>query len=98
MDLIADPVSTVEGVYRHFDLPFEARTAEAIEAYVAARPRGGYGEHHYNFADHGLNEQQERERFRPYMVQFGITAETAAKRQEPAVAESKGAEAVSKAD
>lgn len=79
MDLISDPVSTVEGVYRHFNMtPGEGMSA-AIENYVAARPKGGYGEHHYHFEDHGLNENDERARFRPYMVRFGVTAEIAPK-------------------
>jgi hypothetical protein len=76
MDLISDPVHTVESVYRHFGLDFTAQTVSAIEAYVAAKPKGGYGEHSYHFETHGLDEQEERARFRPYMVRFGITAET----------------------
>jgi hypothetical protein len=75
MDLISDPVSTVDTVYRHFGMMLPPRTAAAIEQYVAAKPNGGYGEHEYNFADHGLDEQQERSSFRPYMVQFGVTTE-----------------------
>ena len=35
------------------------------------------GEHTYHFEDHGLDEQQERTRFRPYMVRFGVTTEAA---------------------
>jgi Sulfotransferase family len=77
MDLISDPVSTVDGVYRHFGMTLPAPTSEAIERYVTQRPRGGYGEHRYRFEDHGLDEQRERARFRPYMVRFGVTAEAA---------------------
>jgi hypothetical protein len=79
MDLISDPVSTVETVYRHFGLELSAASASLIERYVAARPRGGYGEHAYRFEDHGLDEAKERALFRPYMVQFGVTAETKAR-------------------
>jgi hypothetical protein len=75
MDLISDPVATVEGAYRHFGLPFPDRVADTIERYVAARPKGGYGEHSYHFEDHGLDEQEERAKFRPYMVRFGVTTE-----------------------
>jgi hypothetical protein len=75
MDLISDPAATVETVYRHFGMELSPHTATAIEQYVAAAPRGGYGEHRYHFEDHGLDEQRERARFRPYMVRFGITAE-----------------------
>ncbi|HEX2940510.1 MAG TPA: sulfotransferase [Rhodopila sp.] len=80
MDLISDPVSTVEGVYRHFSLPFESTTAAAIESFVAAKPKGGYGEHHYTFESHSLDEARERAQFRPYMVHFGIAAETTSAR------------------
>jgi hypothetical protein len=78
MDLVSDPVSAVDGVYRHFGMTLPARACAAIEAFVAAKPNGGYGEHSYHFADHGLDEQQERAKFRPYMLRFGVTAEAAA--------------------
>ena len=79
IDLISDPVSTVEAVYRHFDMPMTPAIAAAIGSYVAARPKGGYGQHHYHFEDHGLHEQDERAKFRPYMVRFGVAAEAAPK-------------------
>jgi hypothetical protein len=85
IDLISDPVSTVESVYRHFGMPMAPDMASAIDAYVAARPKGGYGQHSYHFEDHGLDEEEERARFRPYMVGFGVTAETAPARR-PVVA------------
>jgi hypothetical protein len=87
MDLISDPVSTVEGVYRHFGMTLPKASATAIEDYVAARPSGGYGEHRYSFEDHGLDEQQERAKFRPYMVHFGVTAETTVQRPGPRLPE-----------
>jgi hypothetical protein len=77
LDLISDPVATVEGVYRHFGMAFPSPTADAIESYVAAKPRGGYAPHSYRFEDHGLDEAQERAKFRPYMVRFGVTPEDA---------------------
>ena len=75
LDLISDPVSTVEGVYRHFGMRFPAEAAAAIDAYTADKPRGGYGVHSYRFEDHGLDLAQERARFQPYMVRFGISPE-----------------------
>jgi hypothetical protein len=81
MDLISDPVATVEGVYRHFGMALAPDMASAIDAYVAAKPKGGYGEHSYHFEDHGLDEATERAKFRPYMVRFGVTAETAPTRR-----------------
>jgi hypothetical protein len=75
MDLISDPVATVDGVYRHFGMSLPDTASAAIERYVADRPNGGYGPRHYAFADHGLDEAAERARFRPYMLRFGIAAE-----------------------
>ncbi|MGD0433145.1 MAG: sulfotransferase, partial [Acetobacteraceae bacterium] len=74
MDLISDPVSTVDGVYRHFGMTLPTAAATSIERYVTERPNGGYGPRQYAFDDHGLNETVERERFRPYMLRFGIAA------------------------
>ncbi|MFL5256905.1 MAG: sulfotransferase family protein [Rhodopila sp.] len=83
MDLISDPVATVEGAYSHFGLTLPDTAAGAIERYVAGRPRGGYGDNVYQFEDHGLDEQTERAQFRPYMVRFGITAEALPGRNGP---------------
>lgn len=80
MDLISDPLATVESVYRHFGMQLTPPVAGAIENYVAAKPKGGYGAHNYRFEDHGLDEQAERTKFRPYMVRFGVATETAPKR------------------
>jgi len=75
MDLISDPVATVDGVYRHFGMSLPEKASEAIDRYVLARPNGGYGPRHYRFEDHGLDEATERARFRPYMLRFGIADE-----------------------
>jgi hypothetical protein len=77
MDLISDPVATVESVYNHFGMTLPEAAASAIDRYVVERPNGGYGPRSYAFEDHGLNEAVERERFRPYMLRFGIAAEVA---------------------
>jgi len=83
IDLISDPVATVDAVYRHFGMEMSAGVAEKIQGHVAAQPNGGYGKHSYRFEDHGLNEDVERDRFRPYMVRFGVAAETTAARRTP---------------
>ncbi len=87
MDLISDPVSTVEAVYRHFGMPLASETVSGIEELVAAKPRGGYGAHSYHFEDHGLDQERERAKFRPYMVRFGVTAEAAPQRRKKLVPE-----------
>ncbi len=93
MDLISDPVATVDGVYRHFGMSLPDAAAGAIERYVAERPNGGYGPRDYAFADHGLDEAAERERFRPYMLRFGIAAEVASGRNRAGLAHERKAPA-----
>ena len=84
---ISDPAATVDGVYRHFGMTLPEGVSAAIENYVAARPNGGYGPRNYAFEDHGLDEATEQERFRPYMLRFGIAAEGSPARRDsgPAV-------------
>ena len=77
LDLISDPVSTVEAVYRHFGMHLSDNVAAAMAAYAAAKPKGGYGVHTYSFEDHGLTEADERAKFLPYMVRFGVSPERA---------------------
>ena len=81
LDLISDPVATVQSVYRHFAMSLPEQSATAIDAYVAARPNGGYGARSYHFEDHGLDEANERAKFRPYLVHFGVTPEFTSRRQ-----------------
>ncbi len=75
IDLVTDPVSTVEQVYRHFGLDFPESAAAAITGYAAERPNGGYGRRDYHFEDHGLDAGEERAKFMPYMLRFGIVPE-----------------------
>ncbi len=73
--LVADPLGTVNRLYRHFDLQVSPETAAAIGRYTKQRPNGGYGPRAYRFEDHGLEAGAEREKFQGYMRHFGIEAE-----------------------
>lgn len=81
LDLVSDPVATVEQVYAHFDLPLPRAVTARMQGYVAAQPNGGYGAHAYRFEDHGLDADAERAKFRPYMLRFGVTPELAPARR-----------------
>jgi hypothetical protein len=74
-DLVANPVGTVTALYRHFGLSLAPSVAASIAAYAQQRPNGGYGPHDYRFEDHGLDGDLEREKFRSYMLRFGIEPE-----------------------
>ena len=65
-DLVADPVGTVEAVYRHFGLPLSGAAADAIRALAAASASaraGGDPGHRYALGDFGLTAEQVGERF-----------------------------------
>jgi Sulfotransferase family len=75
IDLVTDPVSTVDHVYKHFEMQLDEPAVAAMGQYVAERPKGGYGPRDYHFEDHGLNAAEERAKFLPYMLRFGISPE-----------------------
>jgi hypothetical protein len=74
-DLVANPLGTIEALYRHFDLMLTPAATGAMGLYTRQRPNGGYGPRAYRFEDHGLDGCLEREKFRDYMVRFGIESE-----------------------
>ncbi len=74
-DLVADPIATVRALYRHFGLTLSPSVAASIGTYAKQRPNGGYGPRDYRFEDHGLDSGEEREKFRGYMLRFGIEQE-----------------------
>lgn len=84
LDLVSDPVATVEQVYGHFGLALPSAAAQGMERYVAAQPNGGYGRHSYRFEDHGLDAEAERKKFRDYMLRFGVSPELPASKASPA--------------
>lgn len=75
LDLIHDPLGTVQRVYRHFALDLDANAESAMRRFTHAKPNGGYGRHVYRFEDHGLDGEAEREKFRSYMLHFGVASE-----------------------
>lgn len=83
LDLVADPAATVAALYRHFGLVLPASAAAAIRSADAAEPGGGYGPRRYHFAEHGLDAAAEREKFRRYMVHFGVTPESVEAAERP---------------
>ena len=66
-------------------MPLPTEAATAIQRYVKEKPNGGYGPRDYRFEDHGLDAAAEREKVRPYLLRFGIAAESlpAGRRTQP---------------
>jgi len=93
LDLITDPLATVESVYRHFGLALSPDASVNMGRMVGRQPNGGYAEHAYRFEDHGLDATAERAKFRDYMVRFGIQPEGAPRDHAPGPMQGAGASA-----
>ncbi len=74
-DLVADPVSVVERLYRTWDLPLSLEFRAALEAYLAARHTARTGGHDYSFGDTGLDLATHRALVGPYQERFGVPSE-----------------------
>ncbi len=74
-DVVQRPIETVQRLYRHFGMTLRPPALAAMQALLAARPRGGYGENHYTFAAHGIDPEELRARFADYVSLFGVPVE-----------------------
>lgn len=74
-DLLADPKSTLASIYSHFDIDYPEASERAMLDYLAAKPKARHGAHKYDFADTGLDLNEERERFQPYYARYGVQNE-----------------------
>lgn len=74
-DLVADPVGSVRGIYERFGLPLSHETESRMRDYVAAHPKGEYGEHRYNLEAFSLDEAAIRDAVKGYSEHFGVEPE-----------------------
>jgi len=65
-DLVADPVQTIGGIYRHFGWEFTPQSAEGILGWLRENPSGKHGEHRYSLDDFGLTETYVRDVYADY--------------------------------
>ena len=65
VDLIKDPIGTVQNIYAHFGIEMTDTARDAIAATDAESKQGPRApKHSYSLADYGLTEDQVKERFR----------------------------------
>ena len=69
---VADPLGTVERVYRDFGLSLGEAARGAMQAHVAANPKDKHGAHEYDLARFGLTHEQVAARFAPYVERFAL--------------------------
>ncbi|HEY3918261.1 MAG TPA: sulfotransferase [Stellaceae bacterium] len=82
-DLVGDPASAVTRLYTKFGLPLEDSFKARIDAYVAAKPNGGYGSLRYRFEDYGIDAARERHRYANYVAAFDVGPEPGSRRAQP---------------
>ena len=66
-EFVADPRATIEGIYRHFELPLGEATEAALNAHMAENTKGKHGKHEYDLGRFGLSPEIVHERFGFYM-------------------------------
>src|SRR6516165_2727523 len=75
LNLVSDPLETVETLYRHFGRPLDPHAAARISRLVEAKPNGGYGTRRSRLEEYGLDPVVEHERYARYVKRFAIRPE-----------------------
>lgn len=71
-DLMNDPMSCIESIYRHFNMTLSDTARERMLAYLAAKPKGKFGQHNYQIDG---SRAQERVLFRRYQERYQVPDE-----------------------
>lgn len=71
-DLMDQPMASIEKIYHHFGMTVSAETKTAMLAYLAAKPKGQFGQHKYS-----VDEKRARERslFQRYQKMYNVPNE-----------------------
>jgi hypothetical protein len=75
LDLMADPVAQLRGIYDRLGFAWPAGHDDAVREYLARKPKGKHGAHAYSFEDVGLEEATVRAAFAAYVEHYGISTE-----------------------
>jgi hypothetical protein len=74
-DLMRDPVATLRAAYEKMGRPFTTTHADRIRRYLADKPKGKFGIHHYTPEEWGFTAPGLREKLAPYVSHFGVALE-----------------------
>ena len=74
-ELLRDPVATLRRAYDRMGRRFTDEHAEAIRRYLAEKPKGKFGVHHYAPEDWGMSAPELRKNLAPYIEHFGVALE-----------------------
>jgi hypothetical protein len=74
--LMADPAAALEKLYGQMGRPFLGEHADAIRRYIAAKPKGKFGQHKYSPEEWGFDSRKLREKMLPYTDHYGVALES----------------------
>jgi len=75
-EYMGNELDTVSSIYALAEIPFDAESQAAINAYQESHPRGRFGRVRYDLADFELDGGELRERFRFYTDRFPVRLES----------------------
>jgi hypothetical protein len=75
-DLMDDPVAAIAAAYKAIGRELTGEHRDAITGYLAAKPRGKHGTHHYTAEEWGFDAGKLRTDLAPYMGHFDVPAES----------------------
>lgn len=74
-DLMKNPVAALESLYKQVGKPFTDTYRQAIEEYLAHKPKGKHGKHHYAPEEWGLDTETLKAEAKPYIDSFNVAEE-----------------------
>ena len=69
-DLQVDPVGALGSALDQIGIGFPDASRDAVASWAGSHEPGSHGQHAYDLADFGLEADQVRERFAPYMDSY----------------------------
>jgi hypothetical protein len=69
---VADPITVVTGIYRHFGLMLSAAAEARMRVWIAQNPQGKFGKHRYSVENLDLDTGEIRRRFAGYIRHYQL--------------------------
>jgi hypothetical protein len=71
-DFVSDQFGVVETIYETLGLPMSKQGEARMRAFVDENPKGKHGEHTYTPEEFGVDPNEVRREFQPYIERFGL--------------------------
>jgi hypothetical protein len=70
---MADPMTVVAGIYRHFGLALSPAAEARMRGWIAQNPQGRFGKHRYSAEHLELDTGEIRRRFANYIQHYQLS-------------------------